>query len=280
MITNYTGISGSRIAYLVAAEFKNMDKAIVVVSTSRVAERLAADLAFFMPDISVVALPEEEDNRILYEARNRDISVQRIKAMQALSSSEKSIVVAPISAVLKHTVSSERFNRNLIAVETGMRINPAVLREKLVGSGYEYSAVTEAQEEFSFRGGILDVFPTSSEYPVRIEFFDDEVDSIRYFDSDSQRSVENLKYITIGPAAEYIPSGEELTTAVKKIETVDKHLAETLEQGNNIQLYSDFIDYFDIEKNCLWNFSENINCFICDPNRIIEDIPEYQNKDE
>ncbi|RAP45665.1 MAG: hypothetical protein BZ136_08220, partial [Methanosphaera sp. rholeuAM74] len=74
MITNYTGVSGSRTAYLIAARLtkQKKDRALIVVSTGRVAARLAEDLVFYLPKAEIIVIPEEEDIQILYEARNRE----------------------------------------------------------------------------------------------------------------------------------------------------------------------------------------------------------------
>ena len=277
MITNFTGISGSRIAYLAAAELKNKTKSLIVVSTGRQAMRLADDLAFFMPETKILTMPEDVDTGILYEARDRESLVQRMKGIQALCcGNEQAVVIAPVSAVMRQTEDWERYMSAVIDVDMGMRIEPAVLRRMLVEAGYVYSAVTESPGEFTSRGGILDVFPPSLANPVRIEFFDDEVDSIRIYDQTTQRSLENLRQVQIGPAAEFIPTDEEIAAAVKKLD--DERIAELFEQKSDVQIYSDCIKYFDVERHYLWEFMDDGLVIICDPNRLVEEIPEHQHK--
>lgn len=281
MIINYTGISGSRVAYLAAAEFENKGNCLIVVSKGLQANRLKEDLAFFMPETKIYVMPEEEDMRILYEARNRESQIERIKAIQGLvDDKEQKVVIAPISAVLRPTISKSRYVETMQELSLGMRIDPASLRAKLVSAGYTYASVVESAGEFTTRGGIIDVFSPSAEYPIRIEFFDDEIDSIRYYDPATQRSLENIKSITIGPAAEYVPSDEEKAVAIKKLRKDDEKVAELFEQGSDVQIYADFIDYFDIDKHYLWEYLENGVSYVVDPNRIVQDIPEFENKDD
>ena len=84
--------------------------------------------------------------------------------------------------------------------------------------GYEKNAQAEAPGQFSFRGGIIDIFPLTEDNPVRIELWGDEIDSIRSFDAESQRSIENLDEITIYPAAEMLLSDEVLKKELKNPE--------------------------------------------------------------
>ena len=228
MITNYTGVSGSRTSYLISRQLTETSKALVVVSNGRAAARLAEDLAFFLPAAEIIVMPESEDIQILYEARDRSSQIQRMKGIQALCGSGPgsgagkqtagAVVIAPVSAVVKPTVSPARYRSAILQVSLGEQLEPADFRELLVAGGYNHAAVTESPGEFTSRGGIVDVFPPSFNNPVRIEFFGDEIDSIRYYDPDTQRSLENATAITIGPAAEFIPTSEEKRAALARIQ--------------------------------------------------------------
>ena len=92
------------------------------------------------------------------------------------------------------------------------------IKSKLVAIGYERMPMVEGRGQFSIRGGIIDIFPFTSETPVRIELWDDEIDSIRYFDVDSQRSIEKVKEIRVFPATEYIFTEEEIEEGLELIE--------------------------------------------------------------
>ena len=83
-------------------------------------------------------------------------------------------------------------------------VNLEKLRRQLLGMGYEGNAQAEVPGQFSVRGGIIDIFPLTLDNPVRIELWGDEIDSIRSFDPESQRSIENLEEVTIYPAAEMV----------------------------------------------------------------------------
>ncbi|MBR2539480.1 MAG: transcription-repair coupling factor [Mogibacterium sp.] len=316
MIINYTGVSGSRISYLISRQLADKNKALVVVSSGRAAMRLAEDLAFFAPDSEIIVMPEAEDLQVLYEARNRESLIQRIRGIQALCAPQDSgaggtagtIVVAPVSAVVKKTESPDRFKASMTKISLGDVIEPADLRSRLVAAGYNAAPVTESPGEFTTRGGIVDVFPPALLHPVRIEFFDDEVDSIRSFDQDNQRSLDNLRDVVIGPAAEFIPTGEEKRAALVRIqreydrrirsarkEYADKDVADgrierleahkgritdLFEEQANVQLYSDFIDYFDVETSRLWDYAGDGAVIIRDPARLEDELPESVSRDD
>ena len=343
MITNYTGVSGSRTAYLIAAGLiqQNKDRALIVVSTGRVAARLAEDLIFYLPEAEIIVMPEEEDVQILYEARNRESLILRIQAMQALgrpaaeasgktaetaavsgktaeasgkasaatSGRGMSIVVAPVSSALRQTESPERFRSAVTEIRIGEQIDPAELRRRLAEAGYTAQPVTESPGEFTARGGILDIFPPALADPVRIEFFDDEVDSIRVFDSDTQRSLGNLMSVGIGPAAEFIPNNEEKEKALAairreydrrirqvrsehndpavsdgRIDALENHkgrVTDLFEQAGNVQIFADYLQYFDVPKACLWDHMQGGNGIVAvaDPARVAESVPEFLDKE-
>lgn len=282
MISNYTGVSGSRIAYLAAAELKEHRKILIVVSSGRVAQRLSDDLAFFAPEADIIVMPQEE-NSLSYEARDKTSLKNRLKGIQALAtpkdSSKMVAVIAPVSAVLKPTVSSEHFNDALIKLEVSDVVDTSELKRRLAMSGYEAQNVTESTGEFSSRGGLIDVFSASYDNPLRIEFFDDEIDSIRFYDVDTQRSVLNVKDVLIGPAAEFIPSSEELEEALKHKDIPDE-LRERFETRTDIQLYADYLNYFNLPKTFLWEIFDDARIVVCDPERVISEIPDFQNEKE
>ena len=132
MITNYTGISGSRTAYLISSltggkpdggkgARGNDNTVLIVVSSGRTAERLERDLSFCAPDAEIIVMQEEDDVQVLYEARSRESQVLRIKALQALVSGG-TYIIAPVSAVVRLTESPERFIDGAVNVAVGADI--------------------------------------------------------------------------------------------------------------------------------------------------------------
>ena len=317
MIINHSGISGSRTAYMLTAGIKEKHKLLAVVPSGQAAARLADDLVFYMPELNVIVLPEEEDVQVLYEARDRGALVKRIQALTALTGSAPdpdpetgagmTAVIAPVSAALKLTECPDRFTRSVIKIKVGGRMDPHDLRKKLSESGYQAAAVTESPGEYTSRGGILDVYSPAMDTALRIEFFDDEVDSIRTFDVESQRSIDQLSEAVLVPAAEFIPDNEEKEKALAavmkeydrmirrfrkeharpdladgRIDAVESHrgrIKDIFETSTGSQLYADLLEYFDVEKCRLWDYAGGAAIAVCDPAAIKSAMPESA-KDE
>ncbi len=280
MINNYTGISGSRVAYLAAAELKQHHKLLIVVSSGRVAERLREDLAFFVPESRIEIMPEDQD-RILYEARDREALIGRIRGIQALldESGIDTAVIAPVSAAMRPLVKPERFSSNVTRLELAEQINPEDIKRFLVKAGYQNVPVTESVGEFTTRGGIVDVYTPSYPNPVRIEFFGDEIDSIRMYDKDSQRSISNMQSVEITPAAEFIPTAEELERMLSS-SAADDSIRNKLAESTDVQIYADYLEYFDVERVHLWDCVNGGRVIISEPSRILEEIPDFRNEKE
>ena len=319
MIRIHTGISGSRTAYMLAGCLREDRKLLAVVSSGQEASRLADDLVFYLPELEPIVLPEEEDVQVLYEARDRSSLVKRIRAMDALLGTVPSdadeetgrglvAVIAPVNSAIRSTADPQRFLSSVISVKTGERIDPHKLRKHLAETGYRAASVTESPGEFTSRGGILDIFTPSMDEPVRIEFFDDEVDSIRTFDSQTQRSSGSLSEVTIVPAAEFMPDNSEKEKAFAsimkeydrmirrfkkehahpdvsdgRIDLVESHrgrIKDMFSQGGNPQMYADLIDHFDIDKYRLWDHLRGGRLAVVDPSRICDQIPESKKPED
>ena len=131
---------------------------------------------------------------------------QRIAVLRRLMEEKEGVVVTTVDGLMDHLLPLAFLKRQAITVENGQVIDLEEWRDRLVSMGYERAAQVDTMGQFSIRGGIVDIFPLTEEMPVRIELWDDEVDSIRSFDPESQRSVEQLDSITIYPASEVVLS--------------------------------------------------------------------------
>ncbi len=205
---NITGVSDARIAPIAAHIAEEESQTIIIVPTLIRAQRLASDLSFFVRDKEILVLPEEEQVFLKYNARNQDRLIERMKALKALRTGKPVVIVAPVSAAVKKISPHSIFEENVMTLSMGQEIEPAELKEKLVTMGYEYAHMVEGHGQLQQRGGITDIFTPDGDHPYRIEFFGSSVDSIRTFDIDTQRSVENLKDVQIYPAQQITAGGE------------------------------------------------------------------------
>ncbi|MDI6781449.1 MAG: transcription-repair coupling factor [bacterium] len=203
-----SGLFGSSRAYLLAEFFKQWNKSVLIINPRIYeAEQLYEDLQAFCPDSSSGAtrlamdyfpslevLPYEEN------PPSDELIGQRFAILERLNKGEKIVLVTSLSAIL-YRISSPK-DILTIKVSTNDTLSRDTLLEDLVLIGYERVAMTCDRGDFSCRGGIVDVFPISAEYPVRIEFFGDTIESIRQFDPDTQRSIAFLNEVEIFPRQE------------------------------------------------------------------------------
>ncbi len=192
---------------------------------------------------------------------------QRIQVLKALLEEREGVVVTTLDGLMDHLLPLEQIASHVIWVEAGQQLDLDRLKTELVALGYERMAQVDGMGQFSIRGGIIDIFPLTEEFPVRIELWDDEVDSIRSFDLESQRSVEDRKEVRIYPAKEVVLSREQLEEGVRRltreaaesqqvfrknrqieeghrIVTVIKDFTESLEEGWRIGNLDGYINYF------------------------------------
>ena len=214
---NYTGLSESRVAPVASELAEKKPQTLIIVSSDTRAARLSNDLGFFLKDREIITLYGEDLSFARYEAKNRDVTIKKLKALQALRQGVPLVVVAPVSAAIKKLPPHGYYEKKHLFLEMGKEYSIKDLASELADMGYERYGIVEGTGQFSVRGGILDVYTPESENPVRIEFFGDEVDSIRSFDRETQRSLKNLKEIDIYPAREISGDGTFFEEGVKKL---------------------------------------------------------------
>lgn len=289
---NVSGISESRVAPVAAYLSKEEGQSIIIVPSENRAKRLAEDLSFFVRDRDIYVLPSEEHVFLKYEARNHDMMMDRLKALKALRTGNPVIVIAPVSAAIKKITPHNVFEEKVIKITLGEEIDVEEVKQSLMQMGYERMGVVESRGEYSIRGGIIDIYTPDGEYPYRIELFGTEVDSIRTFDIDTQRSVENLKFVEVYPAEQILLGNDqfheaadrvrkEYTAAAKRMEKKSEETAERLrrrrdelveyiENVANVQLLENYLHYFYDETEYLWDYMESGWVMIDDPDRVYE----------
>ena len=181
--------------------------------TSRVWLYPAKDLLFYSADI-----------------HGNLMTRQRIAVLRRLMEDREGVVVTTMDGLMDHLLPLKYLREQSITVESGQVIDLDAWKECLIAMGYERVAQVDGMGQFSIRGGIVDIFPLTEEVPVRIELWDDEVDSIRTFDLESQRSVEQLESITIYPAAEVVLSGDQLAAGIRRLEKEEKTYEKALRE--------------------------------------------------
>jgi len=135
------------------------------------------------------------------------LMVQRSEVLEEIRSEERFVAITSASALFDKIASPELFDRASLTLNKGDEIDLEKLKEELLDQQYNSVKFVDEPGEFASRGGIMDIYPFSGEYPLRLEFFGDEVDSIRQFDPDSQRSISFLNSVRIVPDATNLDLG-------------------------------------------------------------------------
>lgn len=161
--------------------------------------------------------PAEE--RIPFEvfAKSKDIEGQRAEVLTRLANGENIIVFASIQAIRRKLSPKKEYQENILEIKIGDILQLTDLTSHLVQGGFERRDIVIKRGDFSIRGGIIDIFPVNYDNPLRIELFDDEVDSIRSFDLITQKSLEKTKEILIGPVREFLcPRNSKILPTLEK----------------------------------------------------------------
>ena len=147
---------------------------------------------------------------------------QRIEVLKRLLTEPGGVVVTTVDGLMDHLLPLSLLKSRTISIQCGQTLDLEELKSQLAAVGYERMAQVDGMGQFSIRGGIVDIFPLTEETPIRIELWDDEVDSIRSFDVESQRSVEELSQAVIYPAAEVVLDEARLEEGLRAIEEEEK----------------------------------------------------------
>ena len=195
---------------------KNDSSSLVVCYTDAEARKLVSDLELYTD--RALYFPSKEYVFYNIETSGRQNEHIRISVAQKLASGKKYIVVTSLDAALQFTADMEEFKDLCVTFGEGKRFDLDALSERLVIMGYTREDSVEGASQFAVRGGILDVFPPGGENPYRIEFFDDEVDSVRRFDAYTQRSLERAEKAVVPPAREIILTDEKRAALIAELE--------------------------------------------------------------
>lgn len=146
---------------------------------------------------------------------SKEYEHKRIDTLSAVADGDFDLLTISLDAAVQYTVKPEVLKGSRFTLKAGDSADTSELAERLINAGYTRSQLCEGSGQFSVRGGIFDLFPVNSEKPCRIEFWGDEIDSISYFDPETQRREENADEIEISPAAEVMFDPPKLAARLK-----------------------------------------------------------------
>ena len=174
---------------------------LILAEDERRAREIYEDYRFY--DKNIYAYPAKDLLFFQADIHGNLLIRQRMKVIRALLEEEELTVVTSIDGCMDFLETLEKIKSQLIHYESDSTVDMDALKENLVKLGYERVGQVEMPGQFSIRGGIVDIYCLTEENPWRIELWGDEIDSIRSFDAESQRSLENLEEVTIYPAVEH-----------------------------------------------------------------------------
>lgn len=224
-----TGLAGSAKTLAILATYEKFKRPILVVTPNLYyMNQVVEDLRNLTEE--VFAYPVDEVLSAEMAFASPEARAERIQTLNAISAGRPGIFVLPLAAIRKYLPQVSTWQKAQLHWEIGSEIDLETLPQKLVLMGYERQQMIMKPGEFSIRGSILDIYPITADYPLRIELFDIEVDSMRYFDVETQRSLGNASEALITPTTDLVFSPEDLQQgAVKLQDLLTKRLAVTKE---------------------------------------------------
>ena len=199
MLSGLTDVGKIHMAY--STKFYSEKPICIITYNEMQAKKIVKDLAFFGEKVKL--FPKRDVISFDYVAESKDTLFKRISVLNKLVKKDRKIIVTTIEAAMQKMITKENLYKNVMNLKVGDTFDLEQLKEKLVLLGYERYDLIEGKGQFSVRGGIVDI-ATSVNSGVRIEFWGDEIDSIRKFSLATQRTVSMLEEIEVFPAYEFL----------------------------------------------------------------------------
>jgi len=214
-VIQVSGCIDTQKAHMAFALSENVKNKIIITYNDLKAKELFEDYQFF--DKKVLLYPAKD--LIFYSAdiHGNLIVQQRMEVLKAILEEQGVTIITTIEGCMEHMPPIASLRESIKYIKNDSVIEVDELKKELISMGYERTAQVESPGQFAIRGGIIDVFPLTSDVPFRIELWGDEVDSIRSFDSESQRSLDNLEFIEIYPASEFVINNVQMTKGLERL---------------------------------------------------------------
>ena len=223
-----SGLSGSGRTFFYRTLYGELEEPMLIVTPNLLhAQRVYDDLVKLLGEELVHLYPAEELIAADVSFSGPELRAHRIDTLDHMANTGKGIYITPVAGMRKLLPSRKQWDASTLRVEDGEELDADQWLLKLVAMGYSRTTMVTAPGEFALRGGILDVYPLNFEHPVRIELFDTEVDSIRIFDAEDQRSLKKIASLCILPANELVLDKAQRSALADRIE---EQLAFTLKK--------------------------------------------------
>lgn len=196
---------------------------IIVTADENKAKEWAENYQFFGGD--AIYFPAKDPLFYSADVHGNAIAKERLRGIESIIKGQGGVFILSIDALMDRVVPLSEIKKNRVTISLETELSEQKITKEFTAMGYERTPFVEAAGEFAVRGGIIDIYPFTSDCPYRIELWGEEVDSIRSFDAQSQRSIEEIKSLTVYPATEIVLSEERITAGLKKIQAEYEDLA-------------------------------------------------------
>ncbi len=213
-----TGLNQSSKALLILEQYLKHDKQLVIVTNNLYqADKLEADILQLLPPEEVFKFPVQDIMIEAFSTQSPDLMSERVRTLTHLAQSKKGLFIVPINGLKKQLTPPSIWKDHYKSIKIGDDIELEEWAKQLVDMGYKRQSLVSAIGEFSIRGGLIDIYPVIGD-PVRIELFDTEVDGMRVFDVETQRSLQNVEEVEITSASDYIFTSEQINRLSERME--------------------------------------------------------------
>ncbi len=207
----WRGLHGSAASLAVAEAARGLDQLVLWVTRDTAgARQIEQELHFFLGDaaadggeLPVLHLPDWETLPYDTFSPHQDIVSERLTTLYRLPQAKRGIVVVPVATLMQRMAPSAFLQGNSLMLDVGQRLDVDTMRERLAAAGYRAVTTVFEHGEFALRGSLLDIFPMGSALPYRIDLLDDEIDTLRTFDPESQRTIDQVKQVRLLPGREF-----------------------------------------------------------------------------
>ena len=227
-----SGCTDGAKAHLVSAlrgKKKRGSYKVIVTADENKAKEWVENYRFFGED--AVYFPAKDPLFYSADVHGNAIAKERLRGIESIIKGQGGVFVLSVDALMDRVVPLAEIKKNRVMISLETEVSEQDITKKFTAMGYERTPFVEAAGEFAVRGGIIDIYPFTSDCPYRIELWGEDVDSIRSFDAQSQRSIEEVKSLTVYPATEIVLSEERISQGLKKIEAEYQELKETFHKA-------------------------------------------------
>ena len=280
-VTGVSAVHKAHIAYCLSGD----SPILMICNDEAAALKTVEDINTFADFPTACLFPEKELVYAAMEGASSDYEHKRIEALSLIRTGRRRVLCASCTAALQATIPPGTLDKYSFEISASQELATDDLINKLLASGYSRCDMVEGQAQFSVRGSVIDIFPVSESRPIRIELWGDEVDSISYFDTDSQRRTDSVESVTVFPSLEIIFESfeqlnerlDELSKRVRgaNIDKIRSHLAYDSELAQAGISLSNLDKYYSLayeKPSYVFDYFENAVCIMSEYTSSLENI--------